>query len=171
MHALAVADDRVHAQPSGARLPLARVFVIADAGHHLPRIPAIVTFEQRGGFDPAQQLVLAAARLDRPDIDECAPVVFRKCRRRFRFLEALAHIRRAQHFHPKNGLQLEAYNRGVPRASMSVEYTGTPGPNGPRSENRPRDFEASATNAPFLVPIISTTRSATVILQIQLGET
>ena len=36
-------------------------------------------------------------------------------------------------FMPKNGLQLEAYRRGVPRVSMSVEYTGTPGPNGPRS--------------------------------------
>src|SRR5436190_23050012 len=47
-------------------------------------------------------------------------------------------------FIPKNGLQLDAYSRGVPRASMSVEYTGTPGPNGPRSENRPRDLEASA---------------------------
>src|SRR5688572_13176945 len=74
-------------------------------------------------------------------------------------------------FIPKNGLQFEAYNLGVPRASMSVEYTGTPEPNGPRSENLPRDFEASATNAPFLVPIISTTRSPTIILQRLLGET
>src|SRR5688572_8364741 len=74
-------------------------------------------------------------------------------------------------FIPKNGLQLEAYNLGVPRVSISVEYTGMPGPNGPRSENFPRDFDDSATNAPFLVPIISRTRSATVILQRQLGET
>src|SRR6202166_4920678 len=36
-------------------------------------------------------------------------------------------------FMPKNGLQLEAYRRGVPRVSISVEYTGTPGPKGPRS--------------------------------------
>src|SRR5437773_5243382 len=36
-------------------------------------------------------------------------------------------------FMPKNGLQLDAFRRGVPRASMSVEYTGTPGPKGPRS--------------------------------------
>src|SRR4029450_301550 len=49
-------------------------------------------------------------------------------------------------FIPKNGLQLEAYSRGVPRVSTSVEYTGTPGPNGPRSENLPRDFDDSATN-------------------------
>src|SRR6202171_4663697 len=34
-------------------------------------------------------------------------------------------------FMPKNGLQLEAYSRGVPRVSISVEYTGTPGPEGP----------------------------------------
>src|SRR5262249_34815481 len=34
-------------------------------------------------------------------------------------------------FMPKNGLQLDAYTRGVPRVSTSVEYTGTPGPNGP----------------------------------------
>src|SRR5258706_16046757 len=33
-------------------------------------------------------------------------------------------------FMPENGLQLEAYS---PRVSISVEYTGTPGPKGPRS--------------------------------------
>ena len=36
MDAIAVADDRVHAQPAGARVPLARVLVVADARHHLP---------------------------------------------------------------------------------------------------------------------------------------
>src|SRR5260370_16048205 len=36
-------------------------------------------------------------------------------------------------FIPKKGLQLEAYKRGVPRVSISVAYTGTPGPNGPLS--------------------------------------
>src|SRR5918994_614457 len=55
-------------------------------------------------------------------------------------------------FMPKNGLQLEAYSRGVPRVSISVEYTGTPGPKGPRSAKRPLDFAASATKTPFLVP-------------------
>src|SRR5688572_12833842 len=74
-------------------------------------------------------------------------------------------------FIPKNGLQFDAYSLGVPRVSIRVEYTGVPGPNGPRSENFPRDFEPSATNAPFLVPIISTTLSATVILRKRLGET
>src|SRR3954452_15814230 len=52
-------------------------------------------------------------------------------------------------FMPKKGLQLEAYSCGVPRVSISVEYTGTPGPKGPRSANPRRDFAASATNAPF----------------------
>src|SRR5260370_16100233 len=54
---------------------------------------------------------------------------------------------------PKNGLQLEAYRRGALRVSMSVEYTGTPGPNGPRSVNARLVFAASATNTPFRVPI------------------
>src|SRR5688572_15108670 len=44
-------------------------------------------------------------------------------------------------FIPKNGLQLEAYSLGVPRVSISDEYTGTPGPNGPRNKNLPRDFD------------------------------
>src|SRR4051794_24808947 len=65
-------------------------------------------------------------------------------------------------FMPKNGLQLDANRRGVPRVSMSVEYTGTPGPNGPRSANARLGFAASATNTPFLVPIVRTTRSANI---------
>src|ERR1700736_5343572 len=43
-------------------------------------------------------------------------------------------------FMPKNGLQLEAYRRGVPRVSISVEYTGTPEPKGPRSAKVPLAF-------------------------------
>src|SRR5439155_14082986 len=64
-------------------------------------------------------------------------------------------------FMPKNGLQLEAYSRGVPRLSISVAYTGTPGPKGPRSAKLPLALAASATNTPFLVPIVRMTRSAT----------
>src|SRR5258705_5984076 len=63
-------------------------------------------------------------------------------------------------FMPKNGLQLEAYTRGVPRVSISVEYTGTPGPNGPRRVNVCLVFAASATNTPFLVPIVRISLSA-----------
>ena len=68
-------------------------------------------------------------------------------------------------FMPKNGLQLEAYRRGVPRVSISVEYTGTPGPKGPRSAKLRLGFAASATNTPFLVPIVRMTRSAMFNLQ------
>src|SRR5205085_2764419 len=63
-------------------------------------------------------------------------------------------------FMPKNGLQLEAYRRGVPRVSMSVEYTGTPGPKGPRNAKLRRGLAASATNTPFLVPMVRMIRSA-----------
>src|SRR6267143_4903188 len=63
-------------------------------------------------------------------------------------------------FMPKNGLQLEAYRRGVPRVSISVEYTGTPDPKGPRSAKLRLGFAASATNTPFLVPMVRMTRSA-----------
>src|SRR5688572_11324108 len=63
-------------------------------------------------------------------------------------------------FMPKNGLQLEAYRRGVPRVSMSVEYTGMPGPKGPRNAKLRLGFAASATKTPFFVPIVRTTRSA-----------
>src|SRR5712671_3663660 len=63
-------------------------------------------------------------------------------------------------FMPKNGLQLEAYRRGVPRVSMSVEYTGTPGPKGPRSAKLRLGFAESATNTPFLVPMVRMIRSA-----------
>src|SRR5213593_3726180 len=68
-------------------------------------------------------------------------------------------------FMPKNGLQLEAYNRGVPRVSIIVEYTGTPGPKGPRSAKLRLGFAASATNTPFFVPMVRTTRSAIFNLQ------
>src|SRR6202049_1911578 len=52
-------------------------------------------------------------------------------------------------FMPKNGLQLEGYRLGVPRVSISVAYTGTPEPKGPRSAKPLRGFAASATNTPF----------------------
>ena len=65
---------------------------------------------------------------------------------------------------PKKGLQFDAYRRGLPRSSMSVEYTGVPWPNGPRNAKRRRVFALSATNAPFRVPIVSITRSAITIL-------
>src|SRR5258706_12349872 len=63
-------------------------------------------------------------------------------------------------FMPKNGLQLEAYSRGVPRASISVEYTGTPDPNGPCNAKRRLGAAASATNTPFFLPLVRINRSA-----------
>src|SRR6266550_4904637 len=68
-------------------------------------------------------------------------------------------------FMPKNGLQLEAYRRGVPRVSISVEYTGMPGPKGPHSAKLRLGCAPSATNTPFLVPMVRTTRSAIFNLQ------
>src|SRR5205085_9302479 len=47
VHAIPVANDRVHAQAAAARFPLARALVIADARHHLPRIAAIMAPEHR----------------------------------------------------------------------------------------------------------------------------
>ena len=44
--------------------------------------------------------------------------------------------------------------------AISVEYTGTPAPNGPRSVKVRLVFAASATNAPFLVPMLRISRSA-----------
>src|SRR5262245_3413117 len=46
MDAIAVADDRMHAEAPVARRPLARVLVVADPRHHLPRGSAVVAFEQ-----------------------------------------------------------------------------------------------------------------------------
>src|SRR3954454_24222132 len=63
-------------------------------------------------------------------------------------------------FIPKKGLQLDAYRRGVPRVSINVEYTGTPGPKGPHSVKLRLGFAASATNTPFLVPMVRMILSA-----------
>src|SRR5205809_7945032 len=63
-------------------------------------------------------------------------------------------------FMPKIGLQLEAYNRRVPRVSISVAYTGTPGPQGPRSAKPRLGLAAPATNTPLFVPVSTTRRSA-----------
>src|SRR4029077_4029069 len=65
MHAIPVANDRVHAEPAVAGLPLARVLVVADTGHHLPRIASVMAPEQGRRLHAAPQLLLAAARLER----------------------------------------------------------------------------------------------------------
>ncbi len=63
VHAVAVAQDRVHAEPAVARLPLARVLVVADARDHLPGIAAVAAPEERRRLDAAPQVLLAVARL------------------------------------------------------------------------------------------------------------
>src|SRR5258707_7495142 len=63
-------------------------------------------------------------------------------------------------FMPKNGLQLDAYRRGAPRVSISVEYTRTPGPQGPRRAELRLRLAASATNTPLLVAIVRMSRFA-----------
>src|ERR1044072_152031 len=45
VHAIPVANNRMHAHAAGARLPFARVLVIADARHHLPGIAAVMAPE------------------------------------------------------------------------------------------------------------------------------
>src|SRR5688500_14581371 len=60
MHAIPVANDRVHAEPAVAGLPLARVLVVADAGHQVPRIAAVMAPEQGRRLDTAPQVLLAA---------------------------------------------------------------------------------------------------------------
>ena len=46
MHAVAVAEDRVHAETAVARMPFACVLVIADPRDHLPRVAAIAAPER-----------------------------------------------------------------------------------------------------------------------------
>ena len=41
VQAIPVAEDRVHAEPSVARLPLSSVLMVADGRDHLPGISAV----------------------------------------------------------------------------------------------------------------------------------
>src|SRR5437773_10355811 len=104
VHAIPIANDGVHAEPAVARRPLARVLVVADAGHHLPRIAAVLAPEQRRRLDAAPEVLLTAAGLERPDVDERASVLLVKSGRRLRLREALAHVRRTQHLHAEEGI-------------------------------------------------------------------
>src|SRR5437762_11524130 len=56
MHAIAVAQNRVHAKPAVAGLPLARVCVVADAGNHFPGVAAVTAAEEGRRLDAAPQL-------------------------------------------------------------------------------------------------------------------
>src|SRR6266576_5938000 len=111
MHAIAVANDRVHAEAAAAGIPLARVLVIADARHHLPRVAAVLAAEKRGGLDTGPQLFLPRTWLDRPDVDQRASIVFRERRSRLGFLEALAHVGRLEHLHPEERVAARCVQR------------------------------------------------------------
>jgi hypothetical protein len=64
VHAIPVTNDRVHAESAVAGLPLARVLVVADARHHVPRIAAVIAPEQGRRLHAAPQFLLAAAGLE-----------------------------------------------------------------------------------------------------------
>src|SRR5262249_5162658 len=68
VHALAVAEDGVHAQSAVAGIPLASMLVVTDAGHHFPGIAAVAALEKRRRFDAAPEVLLVVARLKGPDI-------------------------------------------------------------------------------------------------------
>src|SRR5207248_5076201 len=79
--------------------PLARVFVVADAGDHLPGVAAVAAAEERGRLYAAPQVLLVRSRLERPDVLQRAPVLLGKGGGRFRFLEGLAQVVRAEDLH------------------------------------------------------------------------
>src|ERR1019366_3575323 len=78
VNALAVAEDRVHAETARSGMPLPRVLVIADARHHLPTVAAIAASEQRRRFDTAEKFLLPVAGSERPDVCQRPAVVLRE---------------------------------------------------------------------------------------------
>src|SRR5262245_4996019 len=65
MHPIAVSNDRVHAESTIAGLPLTSVLMVADAGHHFPRITAVCAPEQRRRLHAAQEFVSGRTRFER----------------------------------------------------------------------------------------------------------
>src|SRR5262249_52864664 len=78
MYTISLAIDRMHAKPSIAGVPLARVLVVADSEHHLPRIAAVTAAKERGRFDAAPEVLLVIAWFERPDVGEGTAVLFRE---------------------------------------------------------------------------------------------
>src|SRR5712691_8882295 len=89
----------MHAEAAVAGLPLARVIVVADAWHQVPRIATVTTPEQGCRLHAAPEVLLATAGLKSPDVGKRASVIFGERRRRLRLREALPHVLRTQHFH------------------------------------------------------------------------
>src|ERR1019366_7815901 len=134
--AIAIADDGVHAEPARARLPLARVLVVADARHHLPRIAAVVALEERRGLNAAPEFVLPGTRLQRPDVGKRPAVLLGKRRRGLRLLEGLPEVVRAEDLHAEERVAargIEAWlgtarvdERGVHGHTLSERPTQRP---------------------------------------------
>src|SRR5262249_1294563 len=67
--------------------------------------------EQRGGLHAGPQFLLRFPGLDRPDVDERPAVVFRKCGRGLRLLEALTHVGRLEHLHSEEWIAARCIDR------------------------------------------------------------
>src|SRR5438128_4087760 len=104
VHPIPVAQDGVQAEAAVSRLPFARVLVVADPRNQLPGIAAVLALEERGRLHAAPEIALVVAGFERPDVGERAPVVLWKGRGRFRLVERLSQIGRAQDFHSEEGV-------------------------------------------------------------------
>src|SRR5438876_1854840 len=96
---ISIAQNRVHAKSSVARIPFTRVLVIADAANQFPGIAAVAASEQRRRLDAAPKLLLFPAGLNGPNVGQRAAIIFREGGGRLGFLEGLAEVRRAENFH------------------------------------------------------------------------
>src|SRR5207249_8427948 len=120
MNALSVGQDGVQAEAAGPRLPLSRVLVVADAGDHLPGVAPVAAAEERGRLDAAPQVLLVRSRLERPDVLQRAPVLLGKGGERFRLLEGLAQVVRAQDLHAEERIAARGVDARPPAASSSA---------------------------------------------------
>ena len=120
MHAIAVADDRVQTQSAVAGLPLARVFMVADAIDHLPRVPAITAVKQCSRLDAAPEFPLSLARLQSPDIGQRPAISLGEGGRRFGFFEPLAQVTGNQQLHAEKRIAARREDSGVDRVSIIV---------------------------------------------------
>src|SRR5207248_11149645 len=118
MEALSVEQDGVQAEAARPRLPLARVLVVADTGDHLPGVAAVAAAEERGRLDAAPQVLLVRSRLERPDVLQRAPVLLGKGGERFRLLEGLAQVVRAQDLHAEERIAARGVDARPPAARV-----------------------------------------------------
>ena len=82
-----------------------------------------------------------------------------KAGRRLRLLEALPQVRRTQHLHAEERIAARGIDSGVAARVDQRRVHGDAGPERPAQRELRRGFAASATNTPFLVPIVRITRS------------